>query len=188
MVQVFRCIPTFFLLAMNALLISTKKDITLIDPSIDTTIFRLERYGLGSNLVNMLAFKNYFESIGHAFMVDESRYYYTYKNEGIFKAFFDPAFRVFDHTDEISNFTKTNFNNAQQLTQLSNRGGFYNMIRRKIGFRGMSFYDRVSKEACTSLKFSKIGRRRTNMFKIEHKLPNFSKISVGFHGKFLASK
>merc|ERR1719491_1570041 len=45
----------------------------------------------------------------------------------------------------------------------------------------MSFYDRMSKEACTSLKFSKIGRLRTNMLKNENKFPNFSKTSVGFH-------
>jgi len=156
----------------------------LIDSTINksTTIFQLTRHGLGSNLINMLAFKSHFESINHKFIVDESHYYYKYKGEGVFKAFFSPSFRVFDDLDEYNTFIKANAVSSHILTTHSGGGSFYHWIRGILPIRGPAYHELMSKEACVALKFSAAGQLLTNDFKKKNGIPEFSNtVSVGFH-------
>lgn len=151
-----------------------------------TVVFQLYGSGLGSNLIHLLAFKNYVEnkkSDKSTFIVDETHYSYKYRNQGVMTAFFEPTVPILKNEDEFNNFVQSKGKEGLALIWTrSARGANRSMIRSAYPWKGASYYEWMSKEACSTLRFSKIGLQRINELKTKNDIPSFANsISVGFH-------
>lgn len=158
---------------------SKSSDLITADENKPITIFTLLQHGLGSNLINMITFKSYFESIGHTFIVDESHYYYSYKGKSVLSVFFEYDFSLLKDKNEFDEFMGKNINSTQIIRTTTDHGSLRRHIKKNLPHLT---YDFLSPKVCSSISFSKIGIRHANQYKLTSSIPDFSNtISVGFH-------
>lgn len=144
-------------------------------------VFQLNRHGLASNFIHLLAYKSHVESLKHEFVVDEAHYQYMYKNQGVMTAFFEPTSLILKDEDEFRNYVRGN-EGVSVITTTSSNGVNRRKIRSTYSVTGLPYYQWMSKEACSTLRFSKIGLQRMNELTKQNNIPSFlNTASVGFH-------
>ena len=165
------------------------------------TIYILQTSGMGSQLVNMLAHKVYFNDEGQNFMVDTSTYGYRWNASlGLLTGYFLQTFPVIDNPSQypeisdqygISNYSDLRRQHSP-LEEIQNRSSSIIVTplqaeTRKAIFtnydtRSVPFYNRMAFEACSALQFNDRALSEIEKIKRDYNLPNFRQGgTVAFH-------
>ena len=156
------------------------------------TIFKFHNCcGLNSNLMNMLAYKIYYNDLGRSFVVDEHGFNYGGR---MLSKYFLPTFPVI-HDKQTSETYSEQYERLYKDDDIRNPKADFTVlsfmdfgnamrteVKRKIEPRGVEGYKRMAKEACDNLRFSGYAKNSMNAIKRQRRIPNFDRrITAGFH-------
>jgi len=199
MMDIYHNIKRIYIIFSLLLLITNIMKIEMTGPPLSTikdkkiTIFKFHNCcGLNSNLMNMIAYKMYYNDIGRSFVVDEyefngignrtlSKYFLS-----TFPIIYDKdTSEIYTEQHQIENINDDIRNPKADFTVLSFMDfghAMINEIKDKFKTCGVEGYNRMAKEACADLRFSGFAKKSIITLKQQMRIPNFDKkITAGFH-------
>ncbi|CAB9511428.1 expressed unknown protein [Seminavis robusta] len=157
------------------------------------TITVLEGSGLGSQMINMLAQKIYFEAHGKEYFVDDTEYGYRWDdNTGVLQGYFTPQFPVLQRSDwqQMTSFMGVPPRNVIFNTNDVYRDGAIEIIK-SIRFSQRKHFRKEFKhdhfglmvpEACKHLQFNQRAKQEFKTLIDANNIPNLRNVSsAAFH-------
>lgn len=166
-----------------------------------TVVVVMASSGLGSNIIQILAQKLFYNDRKFNFIVDDTQYGYKWNDEiGLMRGFFDPHFPVlkrgeyereiqqgqnmpgWDVIQSNSAFKVARSADTRILVQWAINESFRANFQNNYGTDGVALYDRFVAEACTNLQFSNRAKRAILELTQANNIPDLRKThSVAFH-------
>ncbi|CAB9531935.1 expressed unknown protein [Seminavis robusta] len=171
----------------------------------------LQNSGLGSQILNMLAQKIFFDSLHRTFIADDTIYGYRWDEEtGVLRGFFQPKFPVVNKDEYatiervfgVENYRKAidaskkktwpDYTSGKQIGRVSDKTQLYivwstsgparRAFRKRFEAVGPEVYQRFADCACDNLQFSDHALFEINQLKEALNMPDLTKShSVAFH-------